>query len=156
VGPRPSPAASIDDRRPTTDEEATVPTRSHPEPPTAADLPSLTLALGTVTRDPDRRDLPSGGAVLSFDLSVRAEGCTAESVPVAWPDPPARAALAAGAEVLVLGRTRRRFFRSAGTTASRTEIVAERVVPLRQQARCAAALDEAADRLAVIAEPVEG
>ena len=131
-----------------------MPTRSRPEPPPAADLPSLTLALGTVTRDPERRTLPSGAVVLSFDLAVRAEGCAGESVPVSWPDPPARVALTEGDEVVVLGRTRRRFFRSGGATASRTEIVADRVVPRRRRVRWAAAFDEAADRLASIADPV--
>jgi len=131
-----------------------MPARSRPEPPHAAELPSLTIALGTLTRDPERRDLPSGAVVLSFDVAVRAEGCAAESVPVSWPDPPARSALSEGDEVVVVGRTRRRFFRSGGATASRTEIVADRVVPVRQRARCAAALDEAAERLGAITEPV--
>jgi hypothetical protein len=93
--------------------------------------------------------------VLSFDVAVRAEGCAGESVPVSWPDPPARSTLSAGDEVVVLGRTRRRFFHSGGATASRTEILADRVVPVRQRARCAAAFDEAADRLASIADPVD-
>ena len=56
----------------------------------------------------------------------------------------------------MLGRTRRRFFRAGPDTASRTEIVAERVVPLRQRARCATALADAAQRLATIAAPVTG
>ena len=131
-----------------------MPARSRRRPDAPADHPSLTLALGEVSRDAERRELPAGSTVLSFDLSVRADGRATESVPVAWPDPPGRATLSEGDEVLVLGRTRRRFFRSGGATTSRTEIVAERVVLLRQRARCATALADAARRLAAIGAPL--
>jgi hypothetical protein len=71
-------------------------------------------------------------------------------VPVVWPAPPARAAeLAVGDAVVVVGRVRRRFFRSAGRTQSRTEVLADGVVPARRAAAArkllaaaGAALDE--------------
>ncbi len=49
--------------------------------------------------------------------------------------------------MLVVGRVRRRFFRSAGGTQSRTEVVAEAVVNARHTKRAAAALDRAQARL---------
>ena len=113
---------------------------------------SITLLVGHLPHDPDRRELASGSVVWSFDVSVRSEG-RGESVPVAWSDPPARARLAAGDEVLVVGRTRRRFVRAGGATASRTEVVAERVVPARQRARWVAAVAEAGERLAALDDP---
>ena len=71
--------------------------------------------------------LPSGDEVLALELTVRPAEGPAESVPVAWlAAPPAAAAWAAGEEVLVIGRVRRRFFRAGGRTQSRTEVVADR------------------------------
>ena len=46
----------------------------------------------------------------------------------------------AGDEVVVVGRARRRFFRAGGATASRTEVVAAQVCPVRAPARVRAAL----------------
>jgi single-strand DNA-binding protein len=67
---------------------------------------------------------------------------------VAWFDPPASAAtFAAGDDVVVVGRVRRRFFRAGGATASRTEVVADRVVPARAKARVRSALAAALDPL---------
>jgi single-strand DNA-binding protein len=48
---------------------------------------------------------------------------------------------------VVTGRVRRRFFRSGGATASRTEVVAERVIPARQVVRVAKALACVADQI---------
>jgi hypothetical protein len=57
-------------------------------------------------------------------------------VPVAVLDPPAWVrALETGDEVMVVGHVRRRFFRVAGATASRVEIVAEAVAPARDRRR---------------------
>ena len=53
---------------------------------------SITLVVGQLPHDPERRELASGSVVLSFDVSVRADDRRAESVPVAWSDPPAAAA----------------------------------------------------------------
>jgi single-strand DNA-binding protein len=111
---------------------------------------SITVLVGQLSHDPLRRELPSGSVVMSFDVSVRTDDRPGESVPVAWTDPPSRPILAAGDEVLVVGRTRRRFFRAGGATASRTEVVAERVVPVRQRARWAAAVADADQRVAAI------
>jgi single-strand DNA-binding protein len=76
-------------------------------------------------------------------------GGAADTAPVAWFDPPARLpALGQGDEIVVLGRVRRRFFRTAGgTTASRTEVVADRVVPARPASRVERLLSDTAARL---------
>ena len=52
-----------------------------------------------------------------------------------WPTAPAWADASPRRRVVVVGRVRRRFFRAGGATASRTEVVADRVVPARQRAR---------------------
>jgi hypothetical protein len=94
--------------------------------------------------------------VISYDLTVRGEidpaassvprsGVAAprraESVPVAWFEPPAAASsLKVGDDVVVVGRVRRRFFRAGGATASRTEVVAAAVVPARAPARVRTAI----------------
>jgi len=65
-------------------------------------------------------------------------------VPVVWHEAPASAAaLVAGAEVVVVGHIARRFFRAGGTTQSRTEVVADAVVPAGQRKRARAALERA-------------
>jgi single-strand DNA-binding protein len=96
---------------------------------------NLTILVGVLTRDAELRTLPSGDHVVSLELSVRPEGAPAESVPVAWPGAPTRAASwTAGEELLVTGRVRRRFFRAGGSTQSRTEVVATRIVSTRRAA----------------------
>jgi single-strand DNA-binding protein len=115
---------------------------------------NVVMLLGTLSRDPETRALPSGDRILSFDLTTRIGDDPAQSAPVVWFEPPeASASLAAGEHVLVVGRVRRRWFRSAGTTQNRTEVVAVRVVPARQSKRCRAAVDHA---LVEIAEAVGG
>jgi hypothetical protein len=69
-------------------------------------------------------------------------------VPVVWLDAPARAAeFAAGEVVVVVGRVRRRFFRTPAGTGSRTEVVAESVIPARHRKRTQAAGEAALRRL---------
>lgn len=105
---------------------------------------NLTVLVGTLTRAPELRPLPSGETVLSLELTVPRAGGAAESVPVSW-----LGALAAatrwkpGEELLVTGRTRRRFFRAGGVTQSRTEVVASVVVPTRRAVAARSALDAA-------------
>jgi single-strand DNA-binding protein len=131
-----------------------VPTKQpdiEPPDPGDPDL-SLTVLVGRVTNEPERRELPSGSIVLSFDVAVRPTGGAAESVPVAWTDPPARARVRPDDTVVVVGRTRRRFFRTGGATAARTEVVADRVVSRRSRERFEGALADAADQVASAVE----
>ena len=110
----------------------------------AATVPSgtnLTVLVGTLSREPELRSLPSGDTVLALEITVRPEGAAAESVPVAWFGAPAGAASwAIGEELLVTGRVRRRFFRAGGATQSRTEVVATTAVPTRRAAAVRKAL----------------
>ena len=108
------------------------------------------LVRGTVVRDPIERVLPSGDSMLAFDLTVRTSGGAAESMPVVWFDPPAAAArIVEGVDAVVVGRVRRRFFRVSGATASRTEVLADRVIRSTSGARVTAAVHAALADLAV-------
>ncbi len=109
---------------------------------------NVTIVRGRLSRAPEPRDLPSGDHLVAYEVTVERPGTRSESVPVVWHDAPATAlALDAGDEVLVVGRVRRRFFRVAsGSTQSRTEVVADSVLPVRQAKRCRTALDKALAR----------
>jgi single-strand DNA-binding protein len=105
---------------------------------------NVVVLRGVLSSGPTSRGLPSGTVLATYEVTTRAEGGAAESVPVTWFDPPRRSTtLPAGTEVVVAGRVGRRFFRTAGGTASRTEVVATGVIPARQRVR-AAKLVEAA------------
>jgi single-strand DNA-binding protein len=129
----------------------------HDQPTTAEDdtvaVTNLAVLRGCVRSEPVVRLLPSGGTVLQFDLAtaIVADGRTATfSVPVSWPDPGAAASLVAdGAELVVIGSVRRRFFRVGGATQSRTEVVADAALPIRRRKRVAAALDRVVERLVI-------
>ena len=115
---------------------------------------NLVVLRGCVHGDPLSRTLPSGVEVLQFDLAtaIAADGRTStNSVPVAWTDPGTggTALVTNGVELVVIGSVRRRFFRVAGATRSRTEVVADSVIPTRRRKRVAAALGRAAARLAI-------
>ena len=112
---------------------------------------NLVVLRGTLSRDPVERALPSGDLVLAYELTVRppepargGQQARADSVPVALFDAPAASrSLVAGDDVVVVGRVRRRFFRAGGATASRTEVLADRIVPARRTARVSAAVTAA-------------
>jgi single-strand DNA-binding protein len=109
---------------------------------------NVVVLIGQLPRDPEHRDLPSGDHVMAFDVTTRVGDQRADSVPVAWLDPPANAPeLVAGDAVVVTGRVRRRFFKTAAGTQSRTEVVASSVVPRRQRKRCQGAVDRAVEEL---------
>lgn len=109
---------------------------------------NLSIVVGRLSREPELRTIPAGAEVLSLELTVRQEGLPAESVPVSWPSPPAAAVeWSIGEEVLVVGRVRRRFFRTGGITQSRTEVVAASAVPTRRGAAARKVLDRALEGL---------
>ena len=95
---------------------------------------NVTILQGCLSRPPELRTLPSGDALVAYEVTVAPTADRkAESVPVVWFEaPPAAAAIEAEAEVVVVGRVRRRFFRAGGSTQSRTEVVADQVIPARQ------------------------
>ena len=103
---------------------------------------------GELSRPAQAVDLPSGDRMLALELTVRRPGSPAEPVPVQWSRPPAWAeGLEAGDRIAVLGRVRRRFFRAGGTTQSRTEVVATKVVRATARSRVRALVEEAVDAL---------
>lgn len=109
---------------------------------------NLAVLVGSLSSDPVRRELPSGEHLASFEVTVPRAGDRAESVPVVWFNAPGLIdRLAAGDWVAVVGRVRRRFFRAAATTQSRTEVVAERLVPVTRRADVDRLLGRARDRL---------
>jgi single-strand DNA-binding protein len=115
---------------------------------------NVAVVVGTLSRDPELRDLPSGDTVLGLEVTVRPEGGTAETVNVAWYDAPVAAERwRAGDEILVTGRTRRRFFRAGGGTQSRTELVATLALPTRRAAAARSALAAASAQLLGALDP---
>jgi single-strand DNA-binding protein len=115
-------------------------------------LGNITVIRGSVRAEPTIRELAGGSVVVQFDVATTTESGHRQrsvSVPVAWHDPTATqlGMLADGSEVLVVGTVSRRFFRVGGVTQSRTEVVADAVVPMRQYKRVGAALRAAADRV---------
>jgi len=106
---------------------------------------NIVVLRGRLVNEPTRRELPAGRVVVQFDVSTQvSEGdrVTTISAPVAWLDPSdaASATLVVGEEFLVVGSVRRRFFRVGGATQSRTEVVADRVIPVRRRKQVDAAL----------------
>jgi len=105
---------------------------------------NVVILRGILSRPPTARELPSGDQLVAFEVTTRRADGPAESVPVAWLGAPLRAQkLQAGAEVVVTGRVRRRFFRASGDTASRTEVVADVVMPASHSTRVAQAVERA-------------
>jgi len=62
---------------------------------------------------------------------------------------------AAGQEILAIGRVRRRFFRVAGSTQSRTEVVADKVLALSHKDSVYSALAGAGSALAGIVDDLK-
>jgi single-strand DNA-binding protein len=103
---------------------------------------------GRLARPAEQRVLPSGDRLVAYEVSVQGPEGRAETAPVVWFGAPAAAgAMDADQEVVVVGRVRRRFFQSGGATQSRTEVVAEVVLPAGQAKRVAGALRAAAERV---------
>jgi hypothetical protein len=96
---------------------------------------NLVVLRGQVRAEPVQRELPSGSRVVQFDVATEVDGATS-TAPVSMTDPPTTSleAIAVGADVVVFGGVRRRFFRVDGRTQSRTEVVAQRVVAARRTA----------------------
>jgi single-strand DNA-binding protein len=109
-----------------------------PEP--SGDGRNIVVLRGVLSRDSVTRTLPSGDELVAYEVTTRDSGGAA-TVPVsaAATSP----AMVAGAEVVVVGQVKRRYFRAAGTTQSRTEVVADSVIPARSVAKVAKAIERA-------------
>jgi single-strand DNA-binding protein len=88
---------------------------------------NLVVLRGRLSSDPLVRSLPSGSTVTQIELTTHCEGASV-SVPVVVESGAVTAV--AGAEVVVIGHVRRRFFRAGGATQSRTEVVAAELHPV--------------------------
>jgi single-strand DNA-binding protein len=112
---------------------------------------NLAIVRGRVARPPVVREGAVGDVLVAWDLAVAGVdgGARSETVPVVWAVSASRSdAVGEGDELLVVGRVRRRFFRSGGVIQSRTEVVADQVIPARQRAKVSRAIGEAVARLA--------
>ena len=110
---------------------------------------NMVVLAGRLSGPPAEKVLESGTRLMSLQVTVESPGTRAESVPVAWFDPAAAAVeLDEGDRVVVVGRVRRRFFRTPGGTQSRTEVVADMIVPASRPVGVRNALTEAVSRLA--------
>lgn len=109
---------------------------------------NLVALIGRLARPAEARELPSGDRLVAYEVTVARPGDRAEGVPVVWPGaPPSAADHDVDEIVVVVGRVRRRFYRAGGSTQSRTEVVADVVVPARHTKRARAALDGLRSRL---------
>ncbi|MEN3314382.1 MAG: single-strand DNA-binding protein [Acidimicrobiaceae bacterium] len=109
---------------------------------------NLVALIGRLARPAEARELPSGDRLVAYEVTVTRPGDRAEGVPVVWPGaPPSAADHDVDEIVVVVGRVRRRFYRAGGSTQSRTEVVADVVVPARHTKRARAALDGLRSRL---------
>ena len=107
-------------------------------------MTNVAVLIGRLARPAEPRDLPSGDRLVQYEVTIPNPTGRAESVPVVWLDAPASAEeYDVDERVVVVGRVRRRFFQAAGRTQSRTEVVADAVVPARQAKRARAAVDKA-------------
>ena len=115
---------------------------------------NVVVIQGKLSSEPQLRELASGSVLYSLEVTTPASAASerACSVPVAWFDPPAAPSLEPGAEVVVVGTVRRRFFRGALGTQSRTEVVASEVLPISKRSKVQRALRREAERLGVAAE----
>lgn len=111
---------------------------------------NVVILRGTLSSDPVSRNLASGSVLISLELTTTVDEA-AISVPVAWFDPAKEVTFAAGDELVVTGTVRRRFFRSAGSTQSRTEVVASEVVPAGPSRQVNSAIARAMSRAEVAA-----
>jgi hypothetical protein len=105
---------------------------------------NIVVLVGEVTSPPVSRELPSGSVVSTFDIATVTESGRI-SVPVSLDGESENAVV--GAEVCIVGIVRRRFFRSGASVASRTEVVADAVIPMRRRAQVRKAVEKATNNL---------
>ena len=109
---------------------------------------NIVVLQGKLSRAPEWRDLESGN-VVSYDVTTRLDDGKAATAPVAWFGAPSSALeLDAGDDVVVVGHIHRRFFRTPAGTQSRTEVVADAVIPARSKKRAANAVAKALEAAA--------
>ncbi len=111
---------------------------------------NVAIVRGACSSPAEVRQLASNDVLVQLQVTTRVDG-RAMSVPVAVLNPPGWVEqLDAGDEVVVVGHVRRRFFRAAGTTASRVEIEAELVARARDRRRRETARRRVEDKLGAL------
>ena len=105
---------------------------------------NIVILMGEVTSPPVSRELPSGSVVSTFDIATVTDFGRV-SVPVSIEGE--TDIVVVGAEVCVVGLVRRRFFRSGSSVTSRTEVVADAVIPMRRRAQVRKAVGKATSNL---------
>lgn len=110
---------------------------------------NLVILVGEVTSPVVSRTLTSGDLASSFDIATVTESGRV-SVPVSVVGECDIATV--GAELCVVGYVRRRFFRSGAGVTSRTEVVAESVVPMRRRAQARKVASRALENLSEFLE----
>ena len=116
---------------------------------------NVTVLCGTLSSDPVWRTLPSGSTAVSLEVTTDSDFETRSTVPVSVVEPTRvreLERLAAGDVVVVIGETRRRFYRAGGATGSRTEVRARQVIPAGRRDRVAKAIGEVASVLGDLPE----
>jgi len=108
---------------------------------------NIAVVVGVLTRDPEVRELPDGQVIVELDVKVAEAAKGSSVVPVSWSG--GKATFGAGDVVVVVGRVRRRFWNAGGGPMSRTDVLAEIVVPGGSAKRTSAALAEAAARVSL-------
>ena len=103
---------------------------------------NLTVLLGECSGPPEIRTLSSGSTVASLGVRAPTGDGSTTSVPVTvWEPAGWIEDLDAGEVVLVVGRVRRRFFRTTtGATAARVDVEAEALTRARDRRRVGALL----------------
>lgn len=94
---------------------------------------NVVLLRGTLRASPNIREWSSGSVTEATLIthSVVNGVITREVVPIVWDR--AVATVVALGRVVVRGRVRQRFFRSAGATVSRTEVVVTELIPVSRR-----------------------
>lgn len=105
---------------------------------------NIVVLVGEVTSPPVSRELSSGAVVSTFDLATVTDSGRI-SVPISLEGESDVAVV--GAEICVVGIVRRRFFRSGSSVTSRTEVLADVVIPMRRRAQVRKAIEKATDNL---------
>ena len=111
---------------------------------------------GKLSGPPQERTLASGSRVLSLQLTVdrREDQRAAESVPVAWFDPKMGSLdFVEEQRLVVVGRVVSRFFQTGSGRQSRTEVVAERIIPATRKSAVRTALASVVEQIADGLEP---
>lgn len=85
---------------------------------------NVVVVQGVLAREPQERTLPDGSIVVDWQVTTGEVGAK-RTVPVQWVEPSASVrSCAEGADVMVLGAVRTRWFKAGGANISKVEVIA--------------------------------